>query len=925
MEHSVSLRLLQTLAASTALALLAPLTSAQTTGFNQTGTGPFDYNTPANWVDGDINGIWDPSLTIPSSQTVTFDANTALSTGLSFEYTGSGNLTLRGTGGDFTLTLGGDILHNTASNSRTVNFGSSSADQALNVNLGGATRTFTVGSGRSLGFVNVISNGGVVTSGGTINFSGANTYSGTTTVTSGVLALNGANGSVANSDVTVQAGGSSNSVLQFNSTTSGNTGTTRAQSVTLDGAGSNVGASLNVTGNSGANSLDTISGALTATAGHNTVTVTANASRSAQLSAGTLVREHGATLLLRGSNLGQATIADQTAGHANIHFTTAPTLVGGTGSAGQTTLGIIKGVFGDTLTSGNGASATGGLVTYDATRGVRLLDTATEYAASITDGQPALDNVRLANSSGIAAVTTLDSATTINSLSLSVTAASSAITLDGAGALTLNSGVLHASSLSPANAGAEMTINNTLDLNATEGVFIFATVGSSNGIGGALLRINGAITNDAGNGLTLTGQTGVLEMAGTASNTYTGVTTVNSGGVRLAKTGGATAIIGNLVVNGGTVQNTGNQIADTSDITINGGLLTQKGGATNSGSGAHETFRDLTLNGGMLTSGASGTSSGITNLRNATVSGGTWNVTRGHKANLSGDLALNGGFIDILRANSTSQTTRMTLDGDLTLTNTDSGPYTAIALGGGTAPGVAGGELVLKGNVTFIGNGSNANTVSITAAAATSGGGEGTVSLEGIRTFTIGDGAADDDLTVQAVLADGSVTGGLIKTGAGTLLLEGVNTYTGVTTLTGGTLRLGAVNSLASSSGLVMAGGVLDTAFNQSLGTLELTASSLIDLGDGDVSLLFADSSALAWDESVTLGIVNFDESLDSIRFGSDINGLGETQLARITLNGFAVDIDANGYLFAVPEPSSAALLTGLCGILFAGLRRRRR
>ena len=61
-----------------------------------------------------------------------------------------------------------------------------------------------------------------------------------------------------------------------------------------------------------------------------------------------------------------------------------------------------------------------------------------------------------------------------------------------------------------------------------------------------------------------------LTLGGTASNTYTGTTTVTSGVLRLAKTSNAQAISGPLVVNGGAVfTDQLNQIVDTVPVTVN--------------------------------------------------------------------------------------------------------------------------------------------------------------------------------------------------------------------------------------------------------------------------------------------------------------------------------------------------------------------
>jgi len=74
------------------LSFITGTTEAQTTGFNQTGAGPYDYNTVDNWVASTINGTWDTSLTLVASQTNTFAADTTLLTGLTFNY--AGNLAL---------------------------------------------------------------------------------------------------------------------------------------------------------------------------------------------------------------------------------------------------------------------------------------------------------------------------------------------------------------------------------------------------------------------------------------------------------------------------------------------------------------------------------------------------------------------------------------------------------------------------------------------------------------------------------------------------------------------------------------------------------------------------------------------------------------------------------------------------------------
>jgi len=803
------------------------ISQAQTTGFNKTAGGTYDYNDTSNWVGGTINGIWDSSLTLTGAQTIQFAANTTLSTALDFQCFGSQNILLQGTGGAKTITLGGDITSNVSIN-KAVTIGSATAANNLNVDLGGVTRTFTAGSSKSLNFINVVSNGAVTTYGGTVSFSGANTYTGNTTANSGILALNGASGSASNSDFTVNAITSS-TALQFNSTTSGNTGTTRAKSVTLNGAGNSSGATLTASGNATANSNDVITNALTASEGSSIVGVTANAARNARLSAGSFSREAGSSILFRGSNLGVNSLASLTAGVANISFTSGPTL-SGSGSAGTSTVGIISGAYGDSTAGGTGS----GLVTYDSTYGVRLLS-GSEYKTSITDGQSTLDNIRLANSAGTGVVTTtLGSATTVNSLSLAVSGADavsgSGITIGGTGSLKLNSGAIYASQLvtgqaTGGNAANAMTLSvASIDLNGQEGSVIVFTNGVNNGNTAAPLTISSVISNDGGNGVTFGGN-GETILTGSAANTYTGVTTLNGGILRLNKSVANIGLTTDLIMNGGTLLKTSNAIADTASVTINGGSFVMDT-TTSSGNNSHqETIANFTMNGGSFSN--HGKDAALTVTGNATLAASELAMNQGGDITVSGSTNLTGGVLRSKESSSTTVFNALTSLNTLNITNTASGAYTSIILNSHATN--KGAQLTLNGDVTFTGNGANSNTVKINSSDAALAN-QGVIALNGTRTFTIGNGAAADDLTIESAVTDGTSTGGLIKTGLGTLALTGANTYTGPTTVTGGELNVnGSVGgTVAVSSGAKLTGaGTISGATTISSGGIHTSGDSV--------------------------------------------------------------------------------------------------
>jgi autotransporter-associated beta strand protein len=174
-----------------------PVAHAATTGFNQTGAGPYDYNTTGNWVGGTINGIWDTSLTLAAGQTVTFAADTTLATALNFNYAGNFPLALTASAGTpHSLTLGGDLnLSVTNGAAAIVTIGD--PVNVLNVNLGNTARNLNVATNRTLIFLNAITSSGTsggitLTNLGTVILAGTNTYTGPTIVGGGnTLTVNG--------------------------------------------------------------------------------------------------------------------------------------------------------------------------------------------------------------------------------------------------------------------------------------------------------------------------------------------------------------------------------------------------------------------------------------------------------------------------------------------------------------------------------------------------------------------------------------------------------------------------------------------------------------------------------------------------------------------------------------------------------------
>ncbi|CAN5441720.1 hypothetical protein BH09VER1_BH09VER1_46650 [soil metagenome] len=908
-------------------------TQAQTTGFNKSTAGPFDYNDTANWVGGNINGIWDSSLTLTASQTITFASNTTLSSGLSFGYLGNYSETLRSTsGGPLTLTLDGDIAFRRTSG-LTLNIGSATASQALNVDLDGGVRTLTVWGGgngatfgASLNFFNTVSNGGLIVTGE----------------------------------------GSGGGRVLFSSPTSLTSLTVGASEVAF-------------TGTSATNTVETVSGTVTANFGAAAITLNPNAAKNTQVQAAAFSRNSGATILFRGTNLGVNSGTSATANSSNVMFTTGPTLVGGGGGSGTSTISILAGAFGDTSASGTGFGATGGLVTYDAANGIRLL-ASNEYTTAISDGQTQLDNVRYSNSSGTQITTNLTSgSTTINSLSFVVSGSTGNqginITGDPGTILKINSGVIYAdqnvtTAGSPATTDAMTLSVPILDFNGQEAIILANTRLNTGGtvVSNGALNINSAITNATGitfgDGM-LSNPSGYITLGGTAANTYTGTATINGAIVRLGKTGtnSTSTITGDLLLNLGSVYDAGNQVADTANLFIRGGTFFLNG-SNNSGSATSETVNNLTMSGGSVSPG-SGSGNTFTLLGNLDLSGGTITMARAAKLNVSGSSSFSGGIVSVSYSTDNAYNSKTRLVGDVTISNIGSGTYTPITVASATSAITTGGQVELSGDLTFVGNGTNANTVTIDAPNGV--GAQGVIALNGTRTFNIGHGAASVDLTVNAPLISGTTTGGLIKSGSGVLALNGANTYTGSTAVSAGTLLLNGsgVSAVTINGGALSGSGTVSntvavansgtiTAGNNAIGTLSTGDLSLTGTG---ATLAFELSGTGSYDQLNVIGAVNLSGNgkiaLSLVAYTPALNDLffpilnDSTDAINGTLFGLAqgATFSAGGYLWqvsytgdsagntftggndlalqVVPEPQTWALIAA-AGIFLLVMRRRR-
>lgn len=534
-----------------------------------------------------------------------------------------------------------------------------------------------------------------------------------------------------------------------------------------------------------------------------------------------LEREKG-MYLLRGSDLGMTPLTNTTAYGFNLALGTAPALRGAALGTGTLTP-ILHAAVVDSNEGGYGR----GFGTYDDEFGVRALDLATEYTNAITDGQSALDNLRIHNN-GVGPITSLTTAplTTINSLTMTEDAGAGAcgiiVTSAPNATLRINSGMIfayQAMTNTPTVADSLVLAVPNLDFNGQDGlIYVRETKYGSNGGLNAPFRYRSNPTNLSTNGLFFYGPSSgaYIYLENAAVNTYTGPVTLGGKAfVRLANDTKDKTILGQLIVDGASCQISDHELADdTADIILRSGSVLIKTGATNSGNGGSETFRDLMIFGGKYTH--SGDAGGNSSMRNASVFGGEMNQTRSTETTVRSDMMLAGGVLT-LNSNTASERSgaRVIIKGNLTISNTVSTTaYNAINLGYSYYRNPD--YLSLTNKLSVIGNAVNPNAVAITRVYNS----DSRTMLAEIRLNDevecfVTDGAADIDFDVDANFADnGTVVGKLVKTGAGTLRMTAItNALTGGIDINEGRLVLdgGASSDIAVATGATLAGdGTVD-------------------------------------------------------------------------------------------------------------------
>jgi fibronectin-binding autotransporter adhesin len=821
--------------------------------------------------------------------------STANSTG-TFDLAGHnqalGNITFVSGGtlqsGSGTLSLNGSVSSQASATAATI---------SGNLNLGNATRTFSVADGGvtpdMVVTANVTGSGGINKTGnGSLQLSGLNTFSGTNTFGAGTAiaasdqalgtgastigngATLGLQGGIALNSGTITVSGagytgsngaidnrSSDNTLVSNVTLAGNTtvGAASGTELTLSGAVGQSTASQLTIGGSGTVVL----------AGNNSYT-------------GSTVVNSGATLVAASNNAMGTNAAGTTVNsgatlgfQGGITYTTAePVTVSGTGVAGRN--GALDNVADNNTFAGNVALA--GATTIGAAAGTNLtLSGAVSGANAVTIG--GTGSITFSGNNSYTGTTTVASGATLiaaNNNALGNTGANTASTVSNGGTLGVQGGVAIA--------------NENISITGT-------------GVGGAGALMNVSGDNSISNQITLTGNSTVSAAAG-STLTLAGGLSDGASTYSLTKSDNGTVVIGGAGNYNGTTTITGGTLAfanagtlgSTANITVTNGTLALDNSTANNANRIANTA-GIALNDGTLRFIGNGAAASTETLGNVTATTGANTVylqttSTGHADLTISNLIQNGSSTITFATDPT-----VTLGAGATSAGQGGSPrafltqINGVATGGTLAAPTALAGWILVNDI----NGS-ANFAEYTG---NSGTGNGVRALTSYYTGALGINV--NDATKSVLLTSTSPAGAYTLTNAGTTTdanlkitdativdLGGSNTRT-LRLNSGGLIKSGATTTTISGSGNLSSGnnGTLAITVDSVGGVLNISAPIV---NNGTTSLTKSGAGLLSLTGANTFsGNVNLNDGI--LRIVAE-NGLGATNVTRtIALNGGVLNV----------------------------------
>jgi len=679
---------------------------------------------------------------------------------------------------------------------------------------------------------NISGSGALVMEGnGTLILSGTNTYGGSTTITAGTLQIDNAASLPSTSNVI------NNSSLVFNqagvASISGDisgTGTLTMQGAgTLELSGTNtyLGQTTISSGTLQIDAFDSFPPLDVAGVLNNGALVFNNPTgvaivASAISGTGSLTMQGAGTLALSGANTytGATTIS---AGTLRIDGSSSlPTGANVTDNANlvfnhtgtETVSGNISG-SGSLAMQGAGTLVLSGTNTYGGTTTISSGTLQIDNFASLPLGSNVTDNGILNfNFTGVQTIsgqiTGTGSVNLTNSATLTL---SNVLNSYSGGTGIFGGGTIQLSNNAQlGNSAGSITFNNgTLNITApiTSARPVFLTGAGTVNTNANAVTLSGNIT---GIGSFTKLGTGTLTFSGT--NGYTGTTTISAGTLQI-NTSTSFPLSSSVVDNGAFVFNHPSGTATVNGAISGTGTLTNQGAGTLVLGGINSYTGTTTISSGTLQINSN---SGLPS-NSAVVNNGI--LTFNH----TGTATINGAI-------SGSGSVNLTNNGTLVLTNA------ANSYSGGT-------NISNNGIVRITDNGQlGLSTTTVTMNHGTLDIPAGTLSLTSNRPFALtGTGiiSVDDVLGVVTLQNNITGTGPLEKQGAGTLILQGTNTYGTNTRITAGTLQVDTTASLPTALPIIDNGTL---SFNHTPGVETVTGQIT---GTGDVRLINSGVLVLAF------------------------------------------------------------------------------